>query len=530
MCGSPSRWPAPASTSTSSTWRWSASACATTGEHFQLPLPDGPGKALFLTVHPVRKHIPIYLASVGPKNLELTGEIADGWLAVFLSTEFAQEQLTFIQAGRERAGKTMDGFDVVASAPLSVGADVTQCAAPIRPYAALYIGGMGSREQNFYNNLAVRMGYEAEAAEVQQRYLSRDYEGAWEAVPEQFIDATSLLGPPGRIARRMAEFAAAGVTTLSVSPQGSTDRGPPVRVARCGRGAGAVRGRRMTLFQAIVLGIVQGLTEFFPVSSTAHLRIVPALLGWHFYNSATGTSTNDPGAAFTAVIQLGTTVAVVLYFWRELVHVLAAWFHGIRDASHRESLEYRMGWYLIIATIPVSVFGLAFSHQIETAARNLWVISTALIVLRDRAVRRRQAGHARPRGGGHRPHGLDPRRQRPGARADPGRLTLGHDDHRGPVPRAGPRGRGPVLVPAVHPRGRALRVCTRRATSATQGAPGAGLTAVALICAFVVGLASIHWLMRWLASHNTYRFVYYRIGLGLLVMGLLAGGVLDATT
>ena len=192
------------------------------GEYFQLPLPDGPGKALFLTVHPVREHVPIYLASVGPKNLELTGEIADGWLGIFFSSDFAPEQLGLIRAGRERVGKTMDGFDVVASMPLSVGADVSNCAAPIRPYAALYIGGMGSREQNFYNNLAVRMGFGEAAADIQQRYLGRDYEGAWDAVPEEFIDATSLLGPPGRIARRMAEFAAAGVTTLSVTPQGKT--------------------------------------------------------------------------------------------------------------------------------------------------------------------------------------------------------------------------------------------------------------------------------------------------------------------
>ena len=192
------------------------------GEYFQLPLPDGPGKALFLTVHPVREHVPIYLASVGPKNLELTGEIADGWLGIFFSSDFAPEQLGLIRAGRERVGKTMDGFDVVASMPLSVGADVSNCAAPIRPYAALYIGGMGSREQNFYNNLAVRMGYGDAAADIQQRYLGRDYEGAWDAVPEEFIDATSLLGPPGRIARRMAEFAAAGVNTLSVTPQGKT--------------------------------------------------------------------------------------------------------------------------------------------------------------------------------------------------------------------------------------------------------------------------------------------------------------------
>src|SRR5206468_4372069 len=109
------------------------------GEHYTLPLPDGPGKALQLTVHPVREHIPIYLAAVGPKNLELTGEIADGWLAIFLSTEFVGEQLEVIKAGRAKVGKTLEDFDVVATAPLSINDDLKAAADPIRGYAALYI-------------------------------------------------------------------------------------------------------------------------------------------------------------------------------------------------------------------------------------------------------------------------------------------------------------------------------------------------------------------------------------------------------
>jgi F420-dependent oxidoreductase-like protein len=192
------------------------------GQHYTLPLPDGPGKALQLTVHPVRERIPIYLASVGPKNLELTGEIADGWLSIFFSTDFAAEQLARISAGRAKVGKDLGGFDVVASAPLLIGEDTPALAEPIRGYAALYIGGMGSKEVNFYNQLAVRMGYQAEAAEIQSRYLARDYQAAAAAVPLEFIDSTSLLGPPGRIAERMAEFAAAGVTTLNVMPYAST--------------------------------------------------------------------------------------------------------------------------------------------------------------------------------------------------------------------------------------------------------------------------------------------------------------------
>ncbi|HEY0494354.1 MAG TPA: LLM class F420-dependent oxidoreductase [Kutzneria sp.] len=188
------------------------------GKHYTLPLPDGPGKALTLTVHPVREQIPIYLAAVGPKNLELAGEIADGWLAVFYSAEFASESLAQVAAGRSKVGKTLEGFDVVPTAPLVVGDDWKTAADQVRPYAALYVGGMGSRDKNFYNNLACRMGFEGQAAEVQEKYLARDYAGALAALPVEFLDATSLLGPVERIADSMQALAGAGVTTLTVSP------------------------------------------------------------------------------------------------------------------------------------------------------------------------------------------------------------------------------------------------------------------------------------------------------------------------
>ncbi|MEV0396834.1 LLM class F420-dependent oxidoreductase [Polymorphospora rubra] len=187
------------------------------GEHYRLPLPDGPGKALRLGFHPPREHIPIYLAAVGPKNLELAGEIADGWLAVFLAPEFAADQLAAVRAGRATAGRDLAGFDVVPSVPLVVGDDVDACADLVRWYAALYVGGMGSRKQNFYNDLAVRMGYGDAAREVQDLYLDKRHRDAAAAVPREFIDRTSLIGPKERIADRMREFAAAGVTTLSVS-------------------------------------------------------------------------------------------------------------------------------------------------------------------------------------------------------------------------------------------------------------------------------------------------------------------------
>ncbi len=187
------------------------------GEFFTLPLPDGPGKALTLTVHPVRENIPVYLASIGPKNLELTGEIADGWLAIFFSPEQAAELMKPLIAGREKAGRTMDGFDVVPTVPVVPGNNVEDCANFVRPYSALYIGGMGSRDKNFYNQLATRMGYEDAAIEIQEKFMAKDYAGAAAAVPLEFIDATSLIGPPERIAKRLPAYADAGVTNLSVA-------------------------------------------------------------------------------------------------------------------------------------------------------------------------------------------------------------------------------------------------------------------------------------------------------------------------
>jgi F420-dependent oxidoreductase-like protein len=194
------------------------------GQFWTLPLPDGPGKALRLTVHPARPDIPVYLAAIGPKNLELTGEIADGWLAIFYSPEHAGELLGQVAAGRATVGKTLDGFDVVPTVPVVVGDDLEACAAPLRHYAALYVGGMGSREQNFYNRLAVRMGYEETAARVQDLYLARQHRDAAEAVPFEFIDHTSLIGPAERIRDRLHAYAESGATTLSVaSYAGSLD-------------------------------------------------------------------------------------------------------------------------------------------------------------------------------------------------------------------------------------------------------------------------------------------------------------------
>nr|MBF6620235.1 undecaprenyl-diphosphatase [Patulibacter sp.] len=126
----------------------------------------------------------------------------------------------------------------------------------------------------------------------------------------------------------------------------------------------------MDFLQAIVLGIVQGLTEFLPISSSGHLRIVPAFLGWE-----------DPGTAFTAVIQIGTMLAVLLYFRKDLWSIAGGWLAGLRDKSRRKTLEYRMGWYIVLGSIPIAIFGLAFKDQIEVEARNLYLIGSTLIVL-----------------------------------------------------------------------------------------------------------------------------------------------------
>ncbi|MDP9444006.1 MAG: LLM class F420-dependent oxidoreductase [Actinomycetota bacterium] len=188
------------------------------GAHFTLPLPDGPGKALKLAARPVRDRVPVYLAAVGPKNLELAGEVADGWLAVFFSPRHAGDQLAHLDQGLARADRSRDGFDVSATVPVVVGDDVAACAEPVRAYAALYVGGMGSREQNFYHQLARRMGYAEAADRVQELFLAKRHRQAMAAVPLDFVDETSLLGPRQRITERLHDFADAGVTTLTVSP------------------------------------------------------------------------------------------------------------------------------------------------------------------------------------------------------------------------------------------------------------------------------------------------------------------------
>jgi F420-dependent oxidoreductase-like protein len=188
------------------------------GEHYTLPLPDGPGKVLKLGFHPPREAIPLYLAAIGPKNLELAGEIADGWLSVFFAPDAAGESLQHIERGRAKHGLGLTGFDVAPTAPVAIGDSLAECADLIRPYTALYLGGMGSREQNFYNQIAVRMGYADEAARVQELYLAGKKAEAARAVPQEFIERTSIIGNKFQVKERIKMYASAGVGTLSVAP------------------------------------------------------------------------------------------------------------------------------------------------------------------------------------------------------------------------------------------------------------------------------------------------------------------------
>ena len=187
------------------------------GDHFTLPLPDGPGKSLVLSLQPVRSEIPVYLAALGPKNLDLTGEIADGWLAIFFDPETASGSIARIHNAARAAGRNPADIDISASVPVAVAEDPRVAANMVRGNAALYIGGMGSAKTNFYHRTATEMGFGAEADEVQERFLARDYAGAAAAVPYEFIDRTSLLGNADRIAERLQRLAAGGVTSVSVN-------------------------------------------------------------------------------------------------------------------------------------------------------------------------------------------------------------------------------------------------------------------------------------------------------------------------
>lgn len=196
------------------------------GETYTLPLPDGPGKALKLTIGPVQDTIPIYIAAIGPKNTRLTGEIADGWMPFFFSPENVGDARELLEEGAARAGKTLDdSFDIAPNVNVCVDDDVDRARDVMRPLLALYVGGMGSREKNFYNALVRRYGFEEAADEVQDLYLSGKKDEAAAALPAELIDTTCLCGPRERVAERLAVYRDAGVGTLITSPIAPTAEG-----------------------------------------------------------------------------------------------------------------------------------------------------------------------------------------------------------------------------------------------------------------------------------------------------------------
>src|SRR3954470_13358317 len=189
------------------------------GEHFQLPLPDGPGKALKLTIGPIQESIPIYLAAIGPKNTALAGEIADGWMPTLLDPEHLSELRENLEEGAQRAGRSLDGgFDIAPSVQVFVSDDLEKARDALRPFIALYVGGMGSRKQNFYNQLVQRYGFEDAAREVQDLYLEGKKDEAAAALPAELIDRVAIVGPKDVARERIAAYRDAGVGTLGVSP------------------------------------------------------------------------------------------------------------------------------------------------------------------------------------------------------------------------------------------------------------------------------------------------------------------------
>jgi undecaprenyl-diphosphatase len=274
----------------------------------------------------------------------------------------------------------------------------------------------------------------------------------------------------------------------------------------------------VSLLEAIVLGIVQGLTEFLPISSTGHLRIVPALAGWE-----------DPGAAFTAVTQLGTMTAVLLYFRADLVRIGRAWLRSIGDRSARSELDARLGWYIVLGTVPIGIFGVLFKDQIETGARDLYLIGVALIALglvllladtvgaRDRGIEevRTKDGFAI---GMAQALALIPGVSRSGATITAG-LFLGLDR------TAAARFSFLLSIPAVVLSG--LLELGSILTGEEGEHVGAVPLAVATLLAFASGYWAIAFLLRYLSTHSMAIFVVYRVALGALVLALAGAGVIE---
>ena len=273
----------------------------------------------------------------------------------------------------------------------------------------------------------------------------------------------------------------------------------------------------MSWFEAFVLAIVQGLTEFLPISSSAHILIVSRLLGW-----------DDPGAAFTAVIQIGTEAAVLIYFRHDIVRIASAWFRSLRDPSMRSDLDARMGWYVIVGTLPIGVLGLAFRDTIETGARNLWLVAAVMIIFAlvlgfadATGARTKDLDDIKTRDGVVFGFGqalaLIPGVSRSGGTISVG-LLLGY------TRETAARYSFLLAIPAVLISG---LFEARKIGSDTNVAWGP--TLFATVISFAVGYAVIAWLLRYLVNGSFRPFVLYRLALGVVLLALLATGVVSAT-
>jgi undecaprenyl-diphosphatase len=271
------------------------------------------------------------------------------------------------------------------------------------------------------------------------------------------------------------------------------------------------------LLKAVVLGTLQGLTEFLPISSSAHLRIFPELWGW-----------GDPGAAFTAVIQIGTELAVLIFFRKDIWRIGSAWFRSLYRPEFRGHIDSRMGWFIIIGSMPIVVLGVLLKDVIEQDFRNLWIIGTTLIVLgivlgiADRvSSNRKQIRDLSLRDavlmGVAQACALVPGVSRSGATISMGRF-LGYERE------AATRYAFLLAIPAVVGAG----LFELKEIPHGDNAYGWGPTIVATVVAFVVGYAAIAWLLRYVSTRSYLPFVIYRIGLGTLTLVLLAAGVLEA--
>jgi F420-dependent oxidoreductase-like protein len=189
------------------------------GEHYELPLPGGEGKALKLNIHPVRNRIPIYLGAIGRKSVELTAEIADGWIPIFSNAEaFEQAWGEHVDAGLAKSGRTRDDLEISPTLQAAIDGDLDSARAMVKAGLLLYFGGMGSRKTNFYVDLAHRFGFGEVADEVQRLFLDGDREAAYEAIPDEVADATSLVGTEQEVAERIERYREVGVSRLIVSP------------------------------------------------------------------------------------------------------------------------------------------------------------------------------------------------------------------------------------------------------------------------------------------------------------------------